>query len=255
MKEKLNKFINHNKGFIYSIYGLIFLNLISVIIESFQNIRLEYQFEFYVFEIFSIVVFTIEYLLRIWTADLHYKIKSKSRARFKFIISAFGLIDLFAILPFYLPFIAVFDFRVLRILRLLRLFRIFKLGRFSKSMKMIGEVFKETKSDLIITFFIVSITLILSATIMFEIENQAQPDKFQNILQTLWWAVATLTTVGYGDIYPITPLGKFFTAIFVILTIGLIALPTAIISSAFIARMQKEKSKHKHVCPHCGESF
>jgi len=255
MKEKINKFINHNKVFIYSIYGLIFLNLTSVIIESFENIRLKYSNEFYLFEVISIIVFTIEYFLRIWTADLHYKIKNKSRAKIKFITSAFGLIDLFAILPFYLPFIAVFDFRVLRILRLLRLFRIFKLGRFSKSMKMIVDVLNETKSDLIITFFIVSITLILSATIMFEIENHAQPDKFQNILQTLWWAVATLTTVGYGDIYPITPLGKFFTGIFVILTIGLIALPTAIISSAFIARIQKEKSKQKHICPHCGKSI
>tara|TARA_B100000809_G_C14954968_1_gene465243 strand:- start:101 stop:622 length:522 start_codon:yes stop_codon:yes gene_type:complete len=165
-------------------------------------------------------------------------------------LSTSGIIDLLAILPFYLPFILPFD---LRMLRLFRLLRVLKLSRYSKSLKTISNVLKDTKSELVITIFIAFIFLILSSTLMYYFEHEAQPDKFANVGESLWWAVATLTTVGYGDIYPVTGLGKFMSGIIALIGIGFIALPTGIISSAFINRVQKNKdSENKCKCPNCG---
>ena len=202
------------------------------------------------------MVFSVEYILRFWTADLGLENSSPFYKRLKFSFSTFGLIDLFAILPFYLPFLFPFDLRVLRILRLFRLLRIFKLGRLSKSLQTITSVLKESKSELSITLFVAFILMILSSTLMYYVENEAQPDKFENIGQSLWWSVATLTTVGYGDIYPITGLGKVLSSVIALIGIGFVALPTGIISSAFIGRMQSEKEKRKKCkCPKCGTTM
>ena len=248
MKQKIHYLLNQNPFFLKFIYGLIILNVLSIVLESYKSIQNEYHNEFLYFEVFSVIVFTIEYLLRIWTADLEYSTGNAITKKLKFITSGYGIIDLFSILPFYLPFIFPFDLRVLRILRLFRLLRIFKLGRFSKSMKTIGSVLKETRSDLAITIFVASILLILSSTLMYYVEHDAQPDKFENIGNAMWWGIATLTTVGYGDIYPITPLGKFLSAIIALIGIGFVALPTGIISSAFIEKI-REKKKDKKECP------
>ena len=166
------------------------------------------------------------------------------------------MIHLFAILPFYLPLFFKFDLRVLRILRLFRLLRILKLGRLSKSLQTITSVLKESKSELGITIFVAFILMILSSTLMFYVENEVQPEKFENIGQAMWWSVATLTTVGYGDIYPITGLGKILSSIIALVGIGFVALPTGIISSAFISRMQSQKDSDKDCeCPNCGTKF
>ena len=181
-------------------------------------------------------MFTIEYFLRIWVSDLDKRVEN---SRIKFIFSPLGLIDLLAIIPFYLPLLITMDMRVMRMLRLLRLMRIFKLGRFSKSLKTINQVLKETKADLIITLFIAFILLVLSSTLMYYVENEAQPEKFASIVHSLWWSVATLTTVGYGDVYPITAIGKILSAVIALIGIGFIALPTGIISSAILKRFVK----------------
>ncbi|SEF50472.1 voltage-gated potassium channel [Halpernia humi] len=256
LKKKIYQFININSSFQKLIYTLIILNVISLILASYKEIYIKYELFFDYFEIFSVSVFTIEYILRFWTADLDYENGTSFSKRLKFSTSSFGLIDLFAILPFYLPLIFPFDLRILRILRLFRLLRIFKLGRLSKSLQTITSVLKETKSELSITLFVAFILMILSSTLMFFVENEAQPDKFENIGQSLWWSVATLTTVGYGDIYPITGLGKFLSSIIALIGIGFVALPTGIISSAFIKKMQQEKEQNKeHICPNCGTKF
>ena len=161
-----------------------------------------------------------------------------------------------AILPFYLPFLIPFDLRIVRILRLFRLLRIFKLGRYSKSLNAITSVLKSTKSELAITGFVAFILLVLSSTIMYYFENEVQPEKFASIGHSFWWAVATLTTVGYGDVFPITTMGKVMSGIIALIGIGFIALPTGIISSAFIERVQKEKKEQKLcTCPNCGNEF
>lgn len=255
-KAKVYAFLNENSYFQKFIYTLIILNVFSLIIASYKEIYTPYEIVFDAFEFFSVIVFSIEYILRLWTADLEFKKGSPFSKRVRFGFSSFGLIDLFAILPFYLPFIFPFDLRILRILRLFRLLRIFKLGRLSKSLQTITSVLKESKSELSITIFVAFILMILSSTLMFYVENDAQPEKFANIGQSLWWSVATLTTVGYGDIYPITSLGKILSSVIALIGIGFVALPTGIISSAFISRMQSEKEKKKScTCPNCGREF
>jgi len=257
MKKKIYELINKNPIFIKFIYGLIILNVISLILESYKELRLSFSDYFYYFELISVIIFSIEYLLRFWTSDLDKAFKGNSfKKRLKFSFSALGLIDLIAILPFYLPFIFPFDLRIVRILRLFRLLRIFKLGRYSKSLNTIISVLKKTKSELAITGFIAFILLVFSSTIMYYFENEVQPEKFASIGHSFWWAIATLTTVGYGDVYPITGMGKVMSGLIALIGIGFIALPTGIISSAFIQRIQEQK-KEKNICkcPKCGTEY
>lgn len=233
---------------------LIVLNVVSIFLESFDDIRNEYGEFFHAFELFSIVIFSLEYILRLWTADILYPESSKIGARFKFVFSFMGLIDLLAILPFFLPLLIKADLRIIRALRLTRLFRIFKLGRHSKSLRMVGEVLKETKYDLLVTLFITAILLVIASTMMYYLEHDDQPEAFPNMGQSLWWAIATLTTVGYGDIYPITAFGKILSGIIALIGVGVVALPTGIISSAFVVKLdERNKEREKISCPNCGK--
>jgi voltage-gated potassium channel len=239
---------------------LIVLTVFVVFLESYEDLSTQYRGLFDGFEAFSVSVFLTEYILRIWTADLQFPELSKSRARMKFIFSFFGLIDLIAILPFFIPLVMKVDLRIIRSLRLLRLIRIFKLGRHSKSLRLVGEVLRETRFDLLVTMLVTFILLIVASTLMFYLEKDAQPDAFQNIGQAMWWAVATLTTVGYGDIYPVTGMGKLLSGFIALLGIGIVALPTGIISSAFVEKMKarppKKKDNHENcTCPHCGKEI
>lgn len=235
----------------YFISTLIIVNVIVIVLESYNYIYEGFKSFFVYFEIFSVFIFTVEYIIRIWIADLIFPELSKIRARIKYITSFMGIVDLIAILPFYLPFIIKIDLRVVRVLRLFRLLRILKLNRHFKSLRIIRLVLVKTKNEIMVTVFFVFILLILASTLMYNIENKAQPEAFQNIGQALWWAVATLTTVGYGDIYPITGLGKLMSAIIALLGIGFVALPTGIISSAYIDEIRKVRAERRCFCPHC----
>jgi len=246
------------------IITLVSLNAIELILESFKSLREQFGSFFYYFELVSVIIFTIEYLLRIWIADLSHPTGSYPKSLLKFLGSWSGLIDLMAVLPFYLPL--VMDLRFVRILRIMRLLRLLKLTRYSKSLSIIGKVIHETRQELNITLFITCILLFFASTIMYYLENAVQPEVFPNIPATLWWAVATLTTVGYGDVYPITPLGKLLSGVIALLGIGIVALPTGIISAAFLTRLEKFKKEDKIVeksenkedvfkCPHCGEDI
>lgn len=253
MKKRIHNIL-HSLPVSKFIYGLILINVVALILETNRKLRVDYNPLFEFIEYFSITIFTIEYALRIWTADLHSDIKSIFNSKKSgYIFSFYGFIDLIAIVPFYLPLIIPFDLRVMRMLRLFRLFRILKMGRYSNSFNSINRVLKETRPQLIITVFIASILLLLSSTLMFYAENEAQPEKFSSISDSLWWAVATLTTVGYGDIYPITSLGKFLSAFIALIGIGFIALPTGILSSAFIENLGHINDGESRTCPHCGK--
>ncbi|MFC2109540.1 ion transporter [Bacteroidota bacterium] len=256
MKKKVRDFINHNEYFIKFIYALIVLNVIALILESYEELNAIYSPVFYYFELFSVAIFTVEYLVRIWVSD---KTKEDKKERLNFAFSTLGIIDLIAILPFYLPFIFPIDLRIVRILRLFRLLRIFKLSRYSKSLKTIRSIFKEVKSELSITVFVTFVLMILSSTLMYYIEHDDQPEQFASIGDAFWWSIATLTTVGYGDVYPVTGLGKLLSGIIALIGIGFVALPTGIISSAFIEKIQKDKKKKKVAkacnCPHCGKNI
>jgi voltage-gated potassium channel len=261
MKNKAYKLVEKgahgsriNLTFDYAIMVLIVLNLIAIILESFPKINNSISGFLKVFEIVTVVIFTIEYILRIYVSDLTHPAKSRYRSILKFVFSIYGLIDLIAIIPFYLPFILVIDLRFIRILRLFRFFRILKINRYNKSLKLIWSVIKEKKHELAITGFVTLLTLLIASFLMYYIEGEAQPDKFPNIIASFWWAIATLTTVGYGDVYPITGLGKFVSGVIAVLGIGLVALPTGLISAGFIEKINKPVRKIKK-CPHCGHDI
>ncbi len=231
---------------------LIVLNVVAIILESVPEIHRQFNSFLLGFEIFSVVVFTIEYLLRIYISDITHPAPTRLKSARKFIFSAFGIIDLLAILPFYLPFIVRIDLRFLRILRLLRFMRILKITRYNKSLYLIWSVIKEKRSELTMTGFLALLILVIASFLMYYIEGDTQPDEFPNVLAAFWWAIATLTTVGYGDVVPVTGLGKFISGIIAILGIGIIALPTGIISSGFKDRLDRKRRRRKK-CPHCGK--
>lgn len=271
MKQKIYNLLENERSganviFEIFIVSLIILNVISIGLDTLKKIEPELRFILNVFEAFSIVIFTIEYILRIYISDLTHPAGTKFKSRLRFIFSFFGLIDLMAILPFYVPFIIRADMRFLRILRLIRFFRIFKLSRYNSTLQLIWDVMKEKKSEFLMTFFISFLSLLISAFLMYYVESPVQPDKFKNIFSSLWWAVATLTPLGYGDVAPVTTFGKVISALVAITGIGLIALPTGIISAGFIEKISKDlpdnenvikniKKHEKTYCPHCGKEI
>ena len=231
----------------------IFVSMVLIVLESFQDLVLRWSPVFKAFDIFCLVVFTVEYILRLWTADLLYP--DSGHPRLRFAVSFIALIDLFAILPFFIPFFTanVRVLRTLRLIRMARVFRIFKLGRYIRALRTIGDVIKAQASQLIMSIVICFFTMFISAIIMFNAENPVQPDSFPNIFASLWWAICTLTTVGYGDIVPITVVGRFFAAVISIVGIGIIAIPTGIIAAGFSEVIgKKDRKDDKLYCPYCG---
>jgi len=234
--EIINKAENGDTAssiFDWMIMSLIALSILTIILDSFQNIHDQFRTVFQVFEVITVIVFTLEYILRIWTADLLYPVAKHPRLKYCF--SFMAIIDLLAILPFYLPFFSA-DLRFLRMMRLFRLFRllrVFKLGRYVEALHIIIKVIRSSGPQLIMSVVICSFVMLFSAIIMYEVENPVQPEQFPNVISSLWWAICTLTTVGYGDVYPITPVGRFFASVISLVGIGIIAIPTGIIAAGF----------------------
>ena len=204
------------------------------------------------------VAFTIEYVLRIWTADLKYSGVSPVRARLLYIISGMAIIDLLAILPFWLPMFLPGSLLGVRAIRLVRLMRILKMHRYSEAMASIGEVISETRREILGSFFFVGLLMLVSSLIIYAAEHDAQPEAFKNAFSGLWWAVATLSTVGYGDIYPVTVIGRIFGAVLALLGVAAVAVPTGIISSGLIERVSGKhepcaENQDVHFCPYCGK--
>lgn len=238
---------------------LIVLNVVMVIADTF-NLPDNLRDLFGALEVVSVAVFTVEYLLRVWTSDYIRPEYPPWKARVRYMFSFMALIDLLAILPFYLPFLFPVDLRVLRALRMVRLLRVLKVNRYTKALSTISSVLRSKKYQLLSSVFVVLILMIISSVLMYAVENEAQPEAFGNAFSALWWAVATFTTVGYGDIYPITVLGKILSAVIALLGIGLVAVPTGIISAGFMERIQGAKENignadKKDFCPYCGHKL
>ena len=217
-----------SRVFDYCMIGLILVNVIAVIVETLDPLKQAYAQAFHNFEVFSVAVFTVEYALRIWSAverDAGRAGEPAWKKRVRYLFSPLAIIDVLAILPFYLSVLFPVDLRFLRVLRLLR---IFKLTRYSSAMTMLLNVFREEASSFFAAFSILMIVLILASSGIYLVEESAQPRAFDSIPHAMWWAMATLTTVGYGDITPITPLGKLFGAGITIVGIGMVALPAGI---------------------------
>lgn len=232
---------------------LIALNMLAVILETVDPVYQAAPRIFGYFEIFSVIIFTIEYILRVWSCTINEKYNHPITGRIKFILSPLALIDLFAFLPFYIPMVIPADLRFLRGIRLLRLIRVLKFGRYSEVVRLFGRVFKAKTAELFTAIFLIFVLLIISSSILYYVERDAQPDKFSSIPQAMWWGVVTLTTVGYGDIFPITSMGKFLASVISLLGIGLFALPTGILSAGFVEEIKKKGSHIR--CPHCGKEI
>jgi voltage-gated potassium channel len=260
IKQRIWEILNAAKpgdlpGKVFNIFilSLILLNMLAVIIGTVKPLEERYEFAFHWFEVFSVSVFSVEYILRVWSCVSREEYSKPIIGRLRFVTKPMSVIDLLAILPFYLRFISV-NLTFIRALRLFRIFRIAKLGRYSSSIRLFSRVFKNRKEELVITMMVMLILVIMASSFMYFAESEVQPDKFADIPATMWWSVMTLTTVGYGDVYPITPLGKFLATIIAILGVGMAALPTGILGASFVEEIQKQKSK-KAVCPHCGKDI
>ena len=219
------------------IYVLIIANIIAMVLESHNFIQVQFSKFFYYFELISILIFSFEYIYRI---VISYK-ESKWGGVKNYVFSFFGFIDLISILPFYIKQFVLLDGRFFRILRLFRLTRVFKLGRESKSLRLFIKALSAVKSELMFTLFLSILTILFSASAIYFLENKAQPEVFSSITASVWWATISLATVGYGDIVPITIWGKIFASIISLVGIGIVAIPTGIISASFVEEIINSK--------------
>lgn len=227
--------INESKASVYfnfSMQVLIILSILAFSIETIPDLQADTIFYLKMFEVFTIGIFTIEYLLRIYTA----------KKKLAYIFSFYGLVDLLAILPFYLAFFV--DLRSLKAFRLFRLFALLKLVKYNNTMDKFQKAMINAKEEFIIFFILTIIMFYLASIGIYYFENEAQPEVFRSIFESMWWAVASLTTVGYGDIYPITVGGKIFTTIILLLGLGIVGIPAGIVSSA-LSEVNKKEKKNK----------
>ncbi|MEC8100559.1 MAG: ion transporter [Pseudomonadota bacterium] len=222
---------------------LIIFNIIAVLLETVESIYFKYALEFLIFERFSTLVFLIEYILRIWVC-VEEKIKNnKLLTRLKYASTWPAIIDLLAVLSGLLPMIFEVDLRILRALRMLRLL---KFSRYFKVMNLLLGVLKEEKQSFLAAMFLLTIAMLIASTGIYLFEKDAQPDKFSSIPEAMWWAIATLTTIGYGDVTPVTGMGKFFGAIIAIIGIGVVALPSGILASGFTDQLKRRQAQYEN---------
>ena len=224
-----------NKLFEKGIYYTIVLNLIAMVIESEPNLSDSTLVFLNQFELFSIAIFTVEYLIR--TID-SYKCKKSYNKSF------FGVIDILSILPFFFQTALGFDGRFIRVFRLFRISRILKLGKFNKSFELLGKGIDNVKRELYLTFFIAFVMLFFSATGIYYLENPNQPEQFSSITESFWWAVSSLTGVGFKEIFPLTLGGKIFGTIVSLVGVGVVAVPTGIISASFVEIIDNEHKQN-----------
>ena len=237
---------------------LIILNVIAVILETMPSIQEDKALMhfFDAFDLVSVIIFTIEYILRVWSSNHEEKYRHSIWGRLKYMASPAALIDLIAIIPSFLQAFIGLDLRVLRMLRLLRILRLFRLTAYTKPARMISNVFKKRANELVLSLVLVVFLIIIASCIMYFAEHNhptPQTSLFKSIPATIWWAVVSLTTTGYGDMYPITSLGKALASLIMLTGIAFFALPAGIITAGFIDEFRAERVKKTRRCPSCGE--
>ena len=233
---------------------LILLNIVALVVGTVEDIHQISPRFFLAFEAASLGVFTVEYLLRVWSCTVDPRFARPVSGRLRFIISPLALIDLLAILPFYLALLNLtgLDLRVLRAARLTG--RVARLGRYTSGIRTLALVVQAKGNELASVILVLFLLLVLASSLVFYAEHGTQPDKFSSIPETMWWGIITLTTVGYGDVYPVTIAGRMLAGLMAILGIGLFALPAGILGSGFIEEIQ-QRPERRSVCPHCGEQI
>ncbi|MDQ2818832.1 MAG: ion transporter [Pseudomonadota bacterium] len=227
--------------------AMIVINCLALSLETVAAIYAGHAEFFQMLEVVSTGIFAVEYALRVWTCVEEPRYAAPVTGRLRYIVSPLALLDLLAILAFFAPL----DLRFLRIFRLSRLFRVLHLEVFNRSMQAIFEAVGRRRHLLYVSVAIMATAVYCTAVLLYAVEHAAQPDKFSSIPATLWWAVVTLTTIGYGDMAPITPLGKVLTSVIAIFGIGIFALPTAILTAAILDAGSSLSGR----CPHCQGSM
>ncbi|MFP6742281.1 MAG: cyclic nucleotide-gated ion channel [Alphaproteobacteria bacterium] len=217
---------------------LILANVLAVIFESVDSVGRRYAGPFRIFEVFSVIVFTVEYVLRIWscTERPHGVNRGPIADRLRFAVTPMAIIDFLAVAPFYLSILFAIDLRFLRVFRLLRLF---KMTRYSPAIEMLGRVLYNERRALLSVMLIMIVLLVFTASLMHLFEHQAQPEAFSSIPAAMWWAVVTLTTVGYGDVVPVTVIGKLLGGFVTILGVGAFAMPAGLLASGFAEEIKR----------------
>ena len=239
-----------SKIFDVALIFLILTNVVAIILESVPEINKEYGIWFEQIDLYSVIIFTIEYALRIWTSieDESSRVAHDKlfKRRWRYIRSPSAIVDLLAILPFYLALLgpSALDLRILRAFRLLR---IFKLTRYSQSMTLVLKAMTDHMRSFIAAITILLVVMLLAASGMYVFEKEAQPEAFGSIPHAMWWAFATLTTVGYGDVTPITMWGKVFGAAITVVGVGMVALPAGILASAFSEQLRMREKMYETV--------
>lgn len=231
--------------------ALIALNVAAAILQTVEAVYVSWQRLFDGFELLSVIIFSAEYVLRIWSCTSSRPYRHGATGRLRYALTPLLVIDLLAVAPFYLSAVITLDLRMLRAVRLIRLLRVLRIARYTESLQLLGRVFLAKRSELLITLTAVGVLLIVASTLMYYVERDAQPEEFSSIPAAMWWGVATLTTVGYGDLFPITAVGKVVGALIAVLGIGLFALPAGILASGLVEELQGNKSEIAR-CPHCG---
>ena len=220
---------------------LVIGSIFSVILGSVPEIDAEFSEELRWFEIITVLIFTVEYLLRLWVAPLKYK--QSQRPKIKYISSFYGIVDLAAILPFY---VSLFGFGVdLRVLRAARLLRILKISHYNTALQDLALAIYDERKSFVSAIYIFTVTLLITSSLIFFAENSKQPVDFRSIPDAIWWSLITLTTVGYGDVSPITPVGKIIGAITALLGVCTVALLTGIVGNAFSAQLSRKRSEFR----------
>jgi voltage-gated potassium channel len=232
------------------IVSLIALNVAATIAESVASIQTRFGRALDAFELGSLAVFAAEYLARVVSCVADSRFASPVRGRIRFVLTPLAIVDLLVILPFLLIWLDA-DLRSLRALRLLRVLRIARMTRYVAALRLFGSVARAKREELLLTSALMAMLLVMSSSLMYQVEHQAQPESFPSIPATMWWAVETLSTVGYGDVVPATTAGRVLGAIVAVLGIGFFALPTGILGSGFVEELQKRKKAP--TCPHCGK--
>lgn len=234
---------------------LISLNVIALIAGTVEELFEISPRAFHLFELISVAVFSAEYVLRVWSCTEDPKYAHPVRGRLRYLVSPLALIDLLAVLPIYLVIfvnLRGLDLRFLRVVRLLA--RIVRLSRYFSSLQTLGRVIQTKRGDLLAVISVLFLLLVMTSSLMFFAEHEAQPEEFASIPKAMWWSIITLTTVGYGDIFPVTAAGRLLAGIIAIVGIGLFALPAAILGSGFMEELSVEQNSPT-ICPHCGEKI
>jgi len=221
---------------------LVVLNVTAVVLETVESIYLAHKVLFQYFADISIAIFTIEYILRIWSCDVDPKYRRHILGRLRFSLTPLAMIDLLVILPTYVVLAFPADHKLLRSLRVLWTFRLLKLSRYSQSLQTIKDVIRAQKRELAMSFSAILFFMVLSSTVIYFLEHEAQPQRFPDIPATMWWAVLTMTTVG-ENFYPITTLGKLMGGLLIILGVATFALPTSILTSGFVEELEKRREE------------